>query len=150
MEKLKKLLNRETMLYLVFGVATTGVNYIVFWLIYHGLFGQQNSLAANFFAFVAAVIFAFIVNKIFVFESKRWSVECLKREIPAFLASRIGSFLIEEAGLFLAENVLKLNGVIFLEISDLQVDGITVVKLALSVIVVILNYIFCKWFVFQK
>ena len=147
---MKKFLNRETILYLIFGVATTVVNYIVFWLIYDVMCGKDHSLLANGVAFVAAVLFAFVVNKMYVFESRSWAPEVLKREIPSFLASRVGSFLIEEAGLFFCEYVLKLNGVILLEIAGIQVDGITAAKLALSVIVVILNYIFCKWFVFKK
>ena len=150
MDKLKKLLNRETILYLIFGVATTVVNYIVFYLMYELVFGRDSSLAANAIAFVAAVIFAFVVNKMYVFESKSWSLEALRSEVPAFLAARIGSFLIEEAGLWFCEGVLKLNGVILFSVLGIQVDGITFAKLALSVVVVILNYIFCKWFVFKK
>ncbi len=150
MDKLKKLLNRETILYLVFGVATTVVNYIVFYLTYDLAFGRDSSLVANCIAFVAAVIFAFVVNKMFVFESRSWSMDALRREVPSFLAGRVGSFLIEEAGLFLCENVLRLNGVILLSVAGMELDGITVAKLALSVIVVILNYVFCKFFVFKK
>lgn len=147
---MKKLLNRETILYLIFGVATTVVNYVVFWLVYDLICGKDHSLLANGVAFVAAVVFAFVVNKMYVFESRSWTAEALKREVPAFLASRIGSFLVEEAGLFVCEYVLKLNGVILMEYAGIQVDGITAAKLALSVIVVILNYVFCKWFVFKK
>ena len=77
-------------------------------------------------------------------------MDALRREVPSFLAGRVGSFLIEEAGLFLCENVLRLNGVILLSVAGMELDGITVAKLALSVIVVILNYVFCKFFVFKK
>lgn len=150
MEKLKKLLNRETILYIVFGVATTVVNYIVFHLLYNVLWQQQNSLTANAAAFVAAVIFAFVVNKLFVFESKSWSAATLKREIPSFLAGRIGSFGIEEAGLFLAEKVFKLGGVIAITLGGTELDWITVIKVALAFVVVALNYVFCKLFVFKK
>ena len=150
MDKLKKLLNRETILYIVFGVATTVVNYIVFHILYNVLWDQSNSLVANAAAFVAAVIFAFVVNKLFVFESKSWSTATLKREIPSFLAGRIGSFGIEEAGLFLAEKVLKLGGVVAITLGTTQLDWITLIKVALSFIVVILNYVFCKLFVFKK
>ena len=150
MEKIKKLLNRETVLYIVFGVATTVVNYIVFHLLYNVLWHQENSLIANAAAFVAAVIFAFVVNKLFVFESKSWSLAVLKREIPSFLAGRIGSFGIEEAGLFLCEKVLKLGGVIAFTLGTVALDWITIIKVALSFIVVILNYVFCKLFVFKK
>ena len=150
MDKLKKLLNRETVLYLIFGVATTVVNYVVFHLLYNVLWQQQNSLIANAAAFVAAVIFAFVVNKMFVFESKSWSMATLKKEVPSFLAARIGSFGIEEAGLFLAEKVLKLGGVVALTVAGMSFDWITVVKIGLAFVVVALNYVFCKLFIFKK
>ena len=150
MDKLKKLLNRETILYIIFGVATTVVNYIVFHLLYNVLWSQRNSLIANAVAFVAAVIFAFVVNKLFVFESKSWNTATLKREIPSFLAGRIGSFGIEEAGLFLAEKVLKLGGVVAVTIGTTALDWITVIKVGLAFVVVALNYVFCKLFVFKK
>ena len=150
MDKLKKLLNRETILYIVFGVATTVVNYIVFHLLYNVLWDQRNSLVANAAAFVAAVIFAFVVNKLFVFESRSWAPAVLRREIPSFLAGRIGSFGIEEAGLFLAEKVFKLGGVVAITIGTTALDWITVIKVALAFVVVALNYVFCKLFVFKK
>ena len=150
MDQIKKLLNRETVLYIVFGVATTVVNYVVFHLLYNVLWQQENSLTANAVAFVAAVIFAFAVNKMFVFESKSWGMDALKREVPSFLAARIGSFGIEEAGLFLCEKVLKLGGVIAFTFGGTSFDWITIVKVALSFVVVALNYVFCKLFVFKK
>lgn len=150
MDKLKKLLNRETISYLFFGVMTTAVNYVVFWLIYELLMGREGSLVANAIAFVAAVIFAFVVNKLFVFESKSWAFSVLAKEIPPFIASRIASFGIEELGLFLSESVFNWNEVTVLTLGSMTVDGVTAAKLALSVIVVILNYVFCKWFVFKK
>ena len=150
MDKIKKILNRETVLYIIFGVATTVVNYAVFYLLYNVLWNQSRSLAANAAAFVAAVIFAFVVNKLFVFESKSWSMDTLKREIPSFLAARIGSFGIEEAGLFLCEKVLKLGGVIAITLGGVALDWITVAKVALAFVVVALNYVFCKLFIFKK
>ena len=150
MDKLKKLLNRETVLYIIFGVATTAVNYIVFHLLYNVLWDQSRSLTANAAAFVAAVIFAFVVNKLFVFESKSWSAQTLKREIPSFLAARIGSFGIEEAGLFLAEKVLKLGGIVAITVAGVALDWITVIKVALAFVVVALNYVFCKLIIFKK
>ena len=150
MDKIKKILNRETVLYIIFGVATTAVNYVVFYLLYNVLWSQSRSLEANAAAFVAAVIFAFVVNKLFVFESKSWSMDTLKREIPSFLAARIGSFGIEEAGLFLCEKVLNLGGVIAITLGGVALDWITVAKVALAFVVVALNYVFCKLFIFKK
>ena len=150
MDKLKKLLNRETVLYIIFGVATTAVNYLVFHLLYNVLWHQNHSLAANAAAFVAAVIFAFVVNKCFVFESRSWDTATLKREIPSFLGARIGSFGIEEAGLFLAEKVFRLGGITAITLGATSFDWITVVKIALAFVVVALNYVFCKLFIFKK
>lgn len=150
MERLKKLLNRETVLYLFFGVMTTVVNYLVFALFYYIVFGYTQSLLANFFAFAAAVIFAFVVNKMFVFESKSWNAVSLRKEIPAFLAARVGSFALEEAGLFVCEHLLGWNQVTILTILDRPLDGVTAAKLLLSVVVVVANYILCKWVVFKR
>ena len=150
MDKIKKILNRETMLYIVFGVATTAVNYVVFHLLYNVLWRQQNSVIANAVAFAAAVIFAYVVNKAYVFRSDDWSMDTLKREVPPFLAARIGSFGIEEAGLFVCERVLKLGGVVALTLGDTTLDWITIVKIALSFVVVALNYVFCKLLVFRR
>lgn len=150
MDKLRKLLNQETILYIIFGVATTAVNYVVFYLFYNVLWNQSRSLIANAAAFVAAVIFAFVVNKLFVFESRSWSAATLKREIPAFLAARVGSFGIEEAGLFLAEKVLKLGGIVAITVAGVALDWITVIKILLAFVVVALNYVFCKLFIFRK
>lgn len=150
MEKLKKLLNRETVLYLVFGVLTTVVNYVVFHLVYNSILGGKDSIFANAVAFAAAVIFAFVVNKIFVFESKSWAPAVLVKEIPPFVASRGASFGIEELGLLISESVLGWNEIAVLTVGQTVIDGVAATKLALSVIVVILNYVFCKWFVFKK
>ena len=147
-ELLKKY--KSIILYIIFGVATTLVNYVVFHLLYNVLWQQQRSLTANAAAFAAAVIFAFVVNKLFVFESRAWNADTLKREIPSFLAGRIGSFGIEEAGLFLAEKVFKLGGVVAITVGGTELDWITVIKVALAFVVVALNYVFCKLFVFKK
>ena len=150
MDKLKKILNRETLLYLVFGVATTLVNYIVFFLCYELVLGGDNSPAANTIAFIVAVVFAFVVNKAYVFESKSWSMNAFVKEVPPFMGARIGSFLIEEAGLILCEDVWHLGDVVVLAVGGMELTGVTVAKLVLSVAVVIINYVFCKFFVFKK
>lgn len=149
MKKIQKLLNRETVLYLVFGVLTTAVNYVVFHLVYAVVLGGQGSLLANFIAWVAAVIFAFVVNKAFVFESKSWAWPVLARELPAFVAGRVASFGFEEAGLLVSEKLLRLGRFTVLALGPVSLDGVAVSKLALSVIVVVLNYFFSKWFVFR-
>ncbi len=145
---MKKFLNKETLLYLFFGVLTTAVNYIVFYLFYQLL--ALSSLLSNAIAFAAAVIFAYIVNKQFVFESKSWKPAVIGPELLQFLGARVFSFLLEEAGLLICDNLLNLGRFRILSVFGIQVDGILLSKLALAFIVVILNYFFCKWFIFKK
>ena len=60
------------------------------------------------------------------------------------------SFIVEEFGLFIAEKILRLNRFEVLRIWDTVIDGIVIAKLALAIVVVLLNYVFCKFFVFKS
>ena len=140
---MKKLFNRETASYLVFGVLTTVINYIVFGLILR-FFGTKATLIANVIAFVVAVTFAFITNKLYVFGSRDWSVAVLKKELPSFLGARLFSLGLEELGLW----ICLIKGVEGLEI--FRINGMMIAKLVLAVIVIVLNYVFSKFFIFKK
>ena len=127
MKKLfQKLLNRETILYLIFGVLTTLVNFIVFDRMNAAL-GEKYVLVSETVAFVVAVLFAFFTNKPFVFQSKDWSAKTLAREIPTFFGGRILSFLIE-AGLVLAARDWFHAGHYALRIGGWSINGLTVAK----------------------
>ncbi len=130
---LKKLLNRETISYLIFGVLTTIVNYVTYelckWLSIH-------YAAATVVAWIFAVAFAYITNKLYVFESKSFAKAVLIREIPAFVGCRLFSGLCDLGFMILA--------VEFLAIHD------SLAKLLSNIIVIIINYIFSKLFIFKK
>jgi putative flippase GtrA len=131
---IKKIWNREVITYLVAGVLTTVVNYIVYY-IFCNMMGIPN-LIANAIAWIAAVLFAYIVNDIWVFQSKKHSLIGELQQLGKFLGARIVSFLIEETGMFVLIDVMKFNNLI--------------IKGVLAVIVILLNYIFSKLFVFNK
>lgn len=141
---LKKLLNKETLSYLLFGLLTTIVNYSAFMSIFI-LCNKSNALISNLVAFIIATLFAYITNKIWVFKSNIWSLDILKLEIITFLSARIFSFLLEQVGLFTCINVLKIENYSFLD-----VNGVIVAKIVLSFIVVIINYGLSKLFIFKK
>ena len=143
-----KLLTPETLLYLIFGALTTVVNFVVFDRMNNAL-GEKYVLVSETVAFVVSVLFAFFTNKPFVFESKDWSLRTLAREIPTFFGGRILSFLIE-AGLVLAARDWFHAGRWALCIGSLRINGLTVAKVPIAVIVVILNYLFSKLLVFKK
>ena len=148
---IRKLLNRETITYLIFGGLTTLVDLSVFW-IGKKLFGEQWILLINAAAFLAAASFAYVTNKLWVFESKSWAPEVLKKEIPAFFAARLFSFFFSQAGLWLARDVLHAGSRTILQLNwpRATIDGLDLAKVLLSVIVVVLNYIFSKLVIFKK
>lgn len=137
----RRLVNRETILYLIFGVLTTAVNYAVFWLLFR-LFGEDGTLLINAAAFLCAVTFAYVTNKLFVFESKSWAWSVIKKEIPAFLGARIFTFALEELGLWLYA-VSGADWALF------GIDGTLIAKAVLTVVVIVLNYVFSKLYIFK-
>ncbi len=151
MTKIKDLLikYKELIIYVVFGVATTVVNLLVFKLSNMAL-GEELYLVSNIIAWIAAVVFAYITNKLWVFESKSWSAKVLAKEIPSFFAARVFSFIIEEAGLFLFVDILKFETLKIDVFGIVTIGGHMIAKIILGVIVVILNYLFSKLFIFKK
>lgn len=131
---------KEIILYIIFGVGTTVVNWMVYSLLVTAC--ALGVTAGNAIAWVAAIIFAFITNKLFVFESKSWSLATTLKEGLSFLASRIFSGLVEIVGPILLIQV-GLNQ------SILSIKG-AVAKAITSIVVIILNYLFSKLFVFRK
>lgn len=137
-----KLISKEVFSYLFFGVLTTVVNLIVFKLFKD----RMDVLIANVVAWVAAVIFAFVTNKLFVFESKSWKPNILVKEIISFSGARLLTLGIEELGLLVMINWLHLEKTLALPF----VSGEMLIKIIISVIVVVLNYIFSKLIIFKK
>ena len=135
-EKLRALAEKywDVLAYLVFGVLTTVVNYLVYLPLYNG--AGLSATASNAVAWVVAVAFAFLTNKPFVFKSHDWSAKTVFPELGKFLGCRIGSGLME-------------TGIIFLFVDLLRWDG-NIMKLATSVLVIILNYVGSKLLVFKK
>ena len=136
MEKIKALASRyrDIIVYLVFGVLTTVVNYIIYLPCYNGL-GLSGSVS-NAIAWVGAVAFAYLTNKPFVFRSLDWSAKTVVPELTKFVGCRVGSGVLETAIIFLTVDLLGWNG--------------NVMKLLTSVLVVVLNYIGSKLLVFKK
>lgn len=124
----------DILVYLVFGVLTTAVNYLVYLPCYN--LAHLPSAVSNMVAWIAAVAFAYVTNKTFVFRSRDWSVQTLLPELAKFLGTRLGSGLLETGILFLCVDILAMNGNVW--------------KLLTSVLVVALNYIGSKLLVFRS
>ena len=150
MKKIKTLFikYKEIITYIIFGVLTTLVNFFSFWL-FTKIFGEDLYLVNNAIAWVVGVVFAYVTNKLFVFESKSWDLKLITKEITGFLGARIFSFLVEEGGMFLFISVLGL-GEKSLALAGFIITGQFIVKILLAVIVVVLNYVFSKFFIFKN
>lgn len=157
-ELFKKVFNKETILYVVFGVLTTVVNLAAFKL-FNVVFGEKLYLFSNFLAWIVAVAFAYITNKLFVFESKSFAGKIIIKEIISFTGARVLSFVIEEAGLWLLVDICKMGNITweilprFISeniLPSFSIGGKMIAKILVSIIVVILNYFFSKFFIFKK
>lgn len=130
-ELLKKY--RSELIYLVFGVLTTVVNYIVYfpcdWILH-------TAWLSNSIAWVFAVAFAYLTNKPFVFESHDWSAKTVIPEFVKFVGTRVASLVAENLILLVTVDLLGWNRIGW--------------KLAASVLVVIMNYVGSKLLVFRK
>ena len=129
----KQYVNKETISYLIFGVLTTAVDFIIFQLI---LLTGLHYLIAQGVAWAGAVAFAFVTNKLFVFGSKDTSLPVVMRELITFVGGRVISGVI---------STLMLAGLVeLLFLPELPA------KLLTQVFVVIANYVISKLFIFRK
>lgn len=135
LERIRKLFNQyyDVISYLFFGGLTTLVNFLVYFPLYNWL--DCSAVFSNIAAWAVAVIFAFVTNKPFVFKSHDWSRKVVIPEFGKFVSCRIGSGLLETLSIWLLVDLLLLNG--------------NLVKVVISILVVILNYVASKWFVFS-
>ena len=140
MKNIKSLLlkNKEVIMYLIFGVLTTVVNWIVYSLTVNSL----SMTVSNILAWFAAVIFAFFTNKLFVFESLSWKPSKVISEIISFFGSRLVSGAVEIFGPTLLFS-LGVNQTLF------GIKGF-LAKIIISAAVIIMNCVFSKLIVFRK
>lgn len=129
-----KLVNRETVSYVLCGGGTTAVDLLSFnTMIVMGVDYRPATIGA----WTAAVAFAFIVNKWFVFRSTGTSWSVLIQEIVPFFFSRLGTGLAAFAAMIALIEGLKMEDAFFC-------------KILVQAVSLILNYVLSKWFIFKK
>lgn len=142
---LKKIINREMFDYIVFGVLATLVSLVTFWL-FDKLLGPKFALISNVISWIITVTFAFFTNKFFVFHSKSTDSGTLMKEIISFTGARLFSLGVEEAGLFIAQFVFHADKKMYFS----TLSGMMIAKIFLQIVVVIMNYVFSKLFIFKN
>lgn len=136
MEKILNIYNqfKEQILYIVFGVLTTAINIIAFFVCSRLM--NLGLIPSNIIAWILSVLFAFITNKIYVFNSKNYSFSIVLRELIDFVISRG------------ATGILDL-GLMYLFVSIIGIEDM-ISKIVINIIVIILNYILSKLYVFKN
>lgn len=124
---------KEGLLYLFFGACSTFINIFTFFIC------RQFKLSiyvSNIIAWIVAVIFAFITNKLIVFGSKNMDKKVVIKETVGFFIARVISLGIDMGLIHLMIDVMKIHEIISKVISN--------------IVVIIVNYLFSKLFIFKK
>lgn len=142
-KKLQKLYysNEEVIMYLFFGALTTIVSFVTAGLSKR-LFESAElgkdmvSIMSTAVSWVCSVTVAYITNRLWVFSSKAKGAKEIAAEAVSFYGGRGFTFVAEIAMMWLGYSRIGLN--------------YWVTKITANVIVLILNYVISKLFVFRK
>ena len=132
--------NEEIIIYLIMGVLATIVNIGVKYALLFTILDPKDAFElqiAVIISWIAAVLFAYTTNRKFVFKSKEKNI---LKEFSSFIVARIITLIMEMIIMWFFITFLKLN-------TNLWVAIWTIIAQAL---VIILNYIFSKLFIFKK
>ncbi|MCR5431414.1 MAG: GtrA family protein [Lachnospiraceae bacterium] len=127
---------KETILYIISGALTTLVNFAASYLLYN-ICGINENIT-NAVAWTAAVIFAFFSAHIFVFKTSDKEIGNNMSPFKRFLlfaAGRVFTLVVELLATFIF--VTKLG------------KGFWLIKVIISVVVIVLNYLISKFIVFK-
>lgn len=126
--------NKMVLLYLFFGGLSFFLNMGLFALL-DGVC-HIHELIANVICWIACVLFQFVTNRMWVFDGRTESTGALVKQMGSFFGGRVFTLLVEEA--------IILVFITWLGFKDM------IVKLVAQIVVIVLNYVISKWFVFRK
>lgn len=135
MKKLKDLIlcfyNNDVIRYIFFGGCTTLVNLVCFFVLRKC---NVELNIANVISIIVAIIFAYIVNSKYVFQDKCETLVDHIRPFCKFISARLLTMVIEVGGVWLLVEKVGMSDMVG--------------KFCTQFIVLALNYIFSKFFVF--
>ena len=126
--------HRELMAYGVFGVLTTVLNYVVYFVCLVTF--DLDYITSNLIAWILAILFAFVTNKLYVFQSLTWDFSVACKECCAFFSARVFSVVVETA-------------LLWLFIEQFACDE-KIIKIFTNIVVVVLNYVLSKKVIFKQ
>ncbi len=133
--KWKKLYEKykNIILYGIFGVFTTLVNIVTYWVLAHPL--HMEVMLSTVAAWFAAVLFAYFTNRKWVFHSKACTQKEITKEVGSFFACRLATGIVDWLCMLIFVDALQFNDVM--------------IKVAANVIVIALNYVASKMVIFK-
>ena len=99
--------SKEVASYLFFGVCTTLINWISYYILYNMCY--VSNVVSTIIAWALAVAFAFFTNKKWVFESKSYSAKTVFKESASFILSRVFTGVLDVAIMWVAVDLLSLG-----------------------------------------
>ena len=139
---IQKFLNNEILAYLFFGLATTLVSILSRLVIYQL---SHQELLATALANIIGILFAFITNDTIVFKQVRQN---WPRRLVKFSLARLSTFLLD---LFLTFLFVSQFPHIIGQFVNGNLDKVNAIETILAqILIIILNYIFSKVFIFKK
>ncbi len=143
MNLIKKLSNKETVLYLIFGVLATVLNIVLFYLFVN--IWKMSTGIGNILDTIICILFQYFTNRIWVFKSKNKGKEVIKEFIQFLLARGITAII---------DQIFVVVGIDFFVVKYISYSKQEIFKIGIkilsNIIVIVLNYIFSKIFVFNN
>ena len=130
---IKKLFSKEVILYVIFGIVTTLVNWVSFYILNSKL--NMNENLANIIAIILSVLVAYFTNRTLVFNSQAKLMSDKLKEFAKFMGGRAFTMVLE----------FGLDALLFLTPIPQMVT-----KVIMTIVVVILNYFISKFFAFKN
>ena len=132
-ELIKKVCTKDVMLYIIFGVLTTLVNFVSFYIL-NSLMHIDGNIS-NLVAIPLAILFAYFTNRKWVFHTDAKGFKENFNEFCKFIAGRTFTMFIEFFGCMLLFKT---------PIPEM------ISKLGVNIIIIILNFFISKFFAFKK
>ena len=126
--------NNAILRYIFLGGCATLVNLGTYYIL--RLTTELDINTANIISVATAMVFAYFTNSTFVFESEAQTFKEKFKEFVKFISARLTTMVIEVGGVWIMSDVLHMNDYF--------------AKIVIQFIVLVLNYIFSKVFVFKK
>ena len=124
---------REMIQYIIWGVLSAILNVGLFQIL---ILGSVDYRIANLITIIVVKIFCYVTNKFFVFRTPYEGLKVLLKEMMAFIFARGVTSILDYVGVLVLVELVNCREMLS--------------KCIMAVVVVVVNYIFSKFFVFKK